>query len=146
VKKSAKPFKCSIRSQGEEIENKLEGQIAEMLSKGIIEKVDSSKVHWAFPFFWTRAKGKRSCRSAVDFRPLNPHLEYEEIAFPTAEEIIDDYQPSECWYSKLDLYKAYHQLLVRDPDNCSVHGQVERLTSSNSALTGRKNMTKPLQT
>ena len=103
-----------------DLEQKLESEIVTMLEKGIVEKMEPSQVSWCFPFFWTRETTRRKGRSAVDFRRLNPNLVYEEIDFPTSEEIIDDIKMPECYYSKLDLAKAYHQIRTIDPENALV--------------------------
>ena len=55
--------------RGTEEEECLEQEIQDMLSKGIVKKIDKSR--WCSPFFLTKATA-----SAVDFRRLNPMLKY----------------------------------------------------------------------
>jgi len=81
----ASPMRVPSHHMSAEDEQILEEEVKEMLDKGIVERVKSSK--WVFPFFIARGKSRSLRRkakksSAVDFRRLNPWLKVIEYPFP----------------------------------------------------------------
>jgi hypothetical protein len=101
---NAVPVRCPLIKQSEEDEEMLESEVKEMLTKGIVSKVEQSR--WVFPYFIAKSRNTRRKmrkRAAGDFRKLNQYLKFEEHPFPIAEELIDEIDKGVQFMSSLDI-------------------------------------------
>lgn len=103
---NVRPY-CYPYSQKAEIEK----QITELLKSGLI-RVN----HNPFSLPVLLVKKKDGCwRMCIDYRALNCITICNRFPMPTIDELLDDLGMAS-WFTKLDLRKSFHQILMAEDD------------------------------
>lgn len=94
------------------LEKIVDEKISDMLARGIIEKVNTSK--WISPLVIT-PKPDGDVRVNVDMRRVNEGVEREHHPLPTIEDFMPELKSAKV-FSKLDVKDTFHQLEI-SPDS-----------------------------
>ena len=106
-----KPLRVSIaRKTPLHYKKEADKLIADLLSKGVIEKVPvNENVEWCSPgFFVPKPNGK--VRLVTDFRQLNKFIDRPVHPFPSCRDIIHNIHSSSRWFLKFDAVHGYFQV------------------------------------
>lgn len=113
LKPNAQPVFIKARRIPFAIKEAVEKELADLVSHGVLVKVDSSE--WATPIVPVRKQGNK-VRLCGDYKiSVNPNLTIEEHPLPTIEELFTSMAGGQK-FSKIDLSKAYLQMQVHPED------------------------------
>ena len=105
-----KPYRY-LHSQNDEIEKLVQG----MLEEGIIQP---SKSLFSSPIIFLK-KRDGSWRVCTDYRALNAITIKDTFPIPIVDELSDELFGAE-FFSKLDLWSGYHQILLKTEDKYKI--------------------------
>ena len=109
INKDVKPVAQAARRIPFHLRSKVEAELENLPSHGIIEKV-SGPTPWVSPIVVApKPHDKEKIRICVDTRDVNTAIEREHHPMPTLDELTHDLSGA-CVFSKLDLRSAYHQI------------------------------------
>ena len=108
ISKDIKPVGQAARRIPIHLRNKVEAELENLQSHGIIEKV-SGPTPWESPIVVApKPHNKEKIRICIDTRAVNTAIERERHPMPTLDELIHDLSGA-CIFSKFDLRSGYHQ-------------------------------------
>lgn len=109
VKPEAQPVHCRPRPVPYALRDRIDAELDRMMSEGIISPVETSD--WGTPVVPV-IKRSGDIRLCGDFKiTLNPVLEDDKYPVPRIEDIFATLQGG-CLFSKIDLCRAYQQLVL----------------------------------
>ncbi|XP_063677789.1 uncharacterized protein K02A2.6-like [Bolinopsis microptera] len=114
LKDEAKPVMCKARTIPYALRSKVEQEIDSMVESETLTKVADSP--WGTPLVPVMKDGGESVRICGDYKStLNKCLSTKEYPLPTIEECFNSVRGGQK-FSKVDIKKAYNNLLIREED------------------------------
>ena len=92
------------------LEQPVEDEIQRLIAADVIEPINSSP--YVSPIVVVRKKDN-SIRLCVDYRRINNIIVVDQFPIPSVDEILSRIG-SACFFSKIDLKSAYHQIYIDD--------------------------------
>ncbi|XP_063690787.1 uncharacterized protein K02A2.6-like [Bolinopsis microptera] len=114
LKDNSKPIMMKARSLPYALRNKVESELNDMVEAKILTKVEDSP--WGTPIVPVKKDGGQSVRICGDYKStLNKCISTRQYPLPTVEECLNAVQGGQT-FSKIDIKKAYNNLLIRNED------------------------------
>ncbi|XP_063690927.1 uncharacterized protein LOC134823403 isoform X1 [Bolinopsis microptera] len=114
LKDNSKPIMMKARSLPYALRNKVESELNDMVEAKILTKVEDSP--WGTPIVPLKKDGGQSVRICGDYKStLNKCISTRQYPLPTVEECLNAVQGGQT-FSKIDIKKAYNNLLIRNED------------------------------
>ena len=114
LKDNSKPIMLKARSLPYALRDKVENELNAMVEAEILTKVDDSP--WGTPIVPVKKDGGQSVRICGDYKStLNKCVSTRQYPLPTVEECFNSVQGGQK-FSKIDIKKAYNNLLIREED------------------------------
>lgn len=107
IKENAKAVQQPYRRIPAPLEKIVDDKITDLLEKGIIEKVETSK--WISPLVVVPKDDGNDARICVDMRRANEVIAREKHPLPTIEDFLPELGNAEV-FSKVDIKSAFHQV------------------------------------
>ena len=104
-----KPITCKKRLIPVNLRQKVENELQSQLEGGIIRRSNSP---WASPICVV-TKPDGSIRITVDYKPLNRVIKLDRYPLPHIKNFFQSLH-NDKYFSKIDLYKAYHQIPIAE--------------------------------
>lgn len=112
IKDNVKAVQQPYRRIPAPLEKAVDAKIEELLSKDIIEKVDSS--NWISPLVVVPKPDKPGeIRVCVDMKRANEAVARENHPLPIMEDFLPELGSAE-WFSKIDVAQAFHQVDIEN--------------------------------
>ena len=114
--KDQNPIFCKIYRYPQIHEKEIEKQMNEMLNQGIIRESNSpyNSPLWIVPKKSDNS-GKKKWRVVIDYRKLNEITVDDKFPIPNIENILDKLGKAQ-YFTKIDLAKGFHQILMDEKD------------------------------
>ncbi|KAL5258791.1 hypothetical protein ACHWQZ_G009300 [Mnemiopsis leidyi] len=114
LKDNSKPIMLKARSLPYALRDKVERELNSMIEAKILSKVEDSP--WGTPLVPVEKDGGQSVRICGDYKStLNKCVSTRQYPLPTVEECFNAVQGGQK-FSKIDIKKAYNNLLIREED------------------------------
>ena len=114
LKDNSKPIMLKARSLPYALRDKVERELNSMIETKILSKVEDSP--WGTPLVPVEKDGGQSVRICGDYKStLNKCVSTRQYPLPTVEECFNAVQGGQK-FSKIDIKKAYNNLLIREED------------------------------
>lgn len=107
IKDNAKAVQQPYRRVPAPLEKIVDDKISDLLAKGIIEKVETSR--WISPLVVVPKDNGNETRICVDMRRANEVIARERHPLPTMEDFLPELTEAEV-FSKVDIKSAFHQV------------------------------------
>ena len=111
LKENAQPKFCKVRPVPYALKERVEKELEQLESEGIVQKVDHSD--WAIPIVGV-PKGDNTVRICSNYKPaVNPQLQVDQYPLPKIQDIFASLAGGQR-STKKDLRQAYNQLEMSD--------------------------------